>query len=58
MKVSQLIHVMDRNDEIVINDFNEPIDKSLLYKGTIKDIKKKIILSIKCISLVFVPMMM
>ena len=40
MRVSQLIHTMDRDDEIVIDDFDAPIDKNNLYKGTVRGIKK------------------
>ena len=40
MRVSQLIHAMDRDDEIVIDDFDAPIDKMNIYKGTVRGIKK------------------
>lgn len=41
MKVSQLIHAMFRDDEIVIDDFDAPtIDKMTLYKGATRGIKK------------------
>ncbi len=40
MKVSQLIHAMHREDEIIINDFDEKIDKWLLYNGAVKGIKR------------------
>ena len=40
MRVSQLIHCMDRNDEIIIDDFDKPIENMTLYKGVVKGIKK------------------
>lgn len=40
MKVSQLIHAMDRDDSIVIDDFDAPIDKMNLYSGTVRGIYK------------------
>ena len=40
MKVSQLIHAMDRDDSIVIDDFDAPIDKMNLYSGTVRGICK------------------
>ena len=40
MKVSQLIHAMDRDDSIVIDDFDAPIDKMTLYSGTVRGIYK------------------
>lgn len=40
MKVSQLIHAMDRDERITINDYDAPIDKSLLFDGTPRGIKK------------------
>ena len=40
MKVSQLIHAMDRDDLIVIDDFDAPIDKMNLYIGKVMGIYK------------------
>jgi arginine repressor len=40
MKVSQLLHVMDKDDEIVIDDYDAPIVKMRLYKGKVKGIKR------------------
>ena len=40
MRVSQLIHCMDRNDEIIIDDFDKLIENMTLYKGVVKGIKK------------------
>lgn len=40
MKVSQLIHDMDKDDEIVIDDYDAPIDKMTIYKGAVRGIKK------------------
>lgn len=40
MRVSQLIHAMDKDDLIIICDYNAPIDKMTLYKGTVRGIKR------------------
>ena len=40
MKVSQLIHAMDRDDVIVIDDYDKPIDKMTLYDGKVRGIRK------------------
>lgn len=40
MKISQLIHAMNRDDEIVIDDFYLPIDRMTLYSGAVRGIKK------------------
>lgn len=40
MKVSQLIRVMDRGDDILIQDENLPIDQMTIYEGTVRGIKK------------------
>ncbi len=40
MKVSQLLHVMDKENEIVVHDYDKPIDQSLLYQGTARGIYK------------------
>lgn len=40
MKVSQLIHAMDRDEEIVIDDYDAPVDKMTIYEGTVRGIKK------------------
>ena len=40
MRVSQLIHAMHRDDEIRIDDFNKPVDKMTIYKGTARGIYK------------------
>lgn len=40
MKVSQLLHVMDKDDDIIIDDGNKHIDRSLVYQGTVKGIKR------------------
>ncbi|MBO5967834.1 MAG: hypothetical protein J6S14_04975 [Clostridia bacterium] len=40
MRVSQLIHAMDKDDEIVIDDFDAPIDNMTIYKGTVRGIKR------------------
>ena len=38
MRVSQLLHTMDKDDLIIIDDYNAPIDKMTLYKGTVRGI--------------------
>ncbi len=40
MRVSQLIHAMDKDDEIVIDDYDAPVDKMTIYKGAVRGIKK------------------
>ena len=40
MRVSQLIHVMDRDDQIIINDGNKKISELEIYRGTCRGIKK------------------
>lgn len=40
MRVSQLIYNMDKDDEIVINDFDKPIDQMTIYQGAVRGIKK------------------
>ena len=40
MKVSQLLHVMDRDDDILIQDESLPIDQMTLYEGTVRGIYK------------------
>jgi hypothetical protein len=40
MRVSQLIHAMDKDDMIVIDDYNAPIDNMTIYKGTVRGIKR------------------
>lgn len=40
MRVSQLIHAMDKGDYIIINDGNKRIQNMLLYKGPVIGIKK------------------
>jgi len=37
MKVSQLIHAMDRDEEIVIDDYDA---KMTIYEGAVRGIKK------------------
>lgn len=38
MKISQLLHAMDKDDLIVIDDYDEPITKMTLYEGTVRGI--------------------
>lgn len=40
MRVSQLIHAMDKDDMIVIDDYNAPIDNMTIYEGTVRGIKR------------------
>lgn len=40
MRVSQLIHAMDKGELIVINDGNKKITNMRLYKGPVIGIKK------------------
>ena len=40
MRVSQLIHAMDKDDMIVIDDYNAPIDNMIIYEGTVRGIKR------------------
>ena len=40
MKISQLLHVMARDDEVLIEDENAKIDKMTLYHGEVRGIKK------------------
>ena len=40
MRVSQLLHVMDRDDEIVIDDMDAPVYRMRIYSGTVRGIYK------------------
>ena len=40
MRVSQLIHAMDREVWICIEDFSKPIDRMTVYTGSARGIKK------------------
>lgn len=40
MRVSQLLHVMDKDDEIIIDDGNKKIDRNRVYSGTVRGIKR------------------
>lgn len=40
MKVSQLIHAMDKDDEIVIDDFDSRIANQTIYSGAVRGITK------------------
>lgn len=40
MRLSQLIHAMDRDDDIFVSDYGAPIDKAVLYEGIVRGIKK------------------
>ena len=39
MKISQLTKVMDKDDEIIIDDGNKKIDRNRVYQGTVRGIK-------------------
>jgi hypothetical protein len=40
MRVSQLLHVMDKDDDIIIDDGNKKIDRQRVYSGTVRGIKR------------------
>lgn len=40
MRVSQITHAMDKDDEIVIDAYDAPIDRMTLYRGSVRGIKK------------------
>ena len=40
MRISQLLHVMDKDDEIIIDDYDEPINKMTVYRGIVRGIKR------------------
>lgn len=40
MKVSQLLHVMDKDDVIVIDDYDAPIDNMTIYIGSVREITR------------------
>lgn len=40
MRVSQLIHAMDKDDLIIINDGNKKITELEVYRGEVRGIKK------------------
>lgn len=40
MRVSQLIHAMDKDELIVIDDYDAPINKMTIYRGTVRGIKR------------------
>ena len=40
MRVSQLLHVMYKDDLIVIDDGNKKIDRNRVYSGTVRGIKR------------------
>ena len=40
MKISQLLHAMDKEDQIVIDDYNARIDHMTIYEGPVRGIKR------------------
>lgn len=40
MRVSQLIHAMDKDDLIIVNDGNKKITDMQVYSGEVRGIKK------------------
>lgn len=40
MRLSQLLHVMDKEHEISVDDFDAHIDKMQLFEGRVKGIKR------------------
>jgi hypothetical protein len=41
MKLISLLKIMDEDDEIEVADENEPIDKMVLFYGTVADCKQQ-----------------
>lgn len=40
MKISQLTKLMPKDDEIIIDDENLPIDRMNIYAGTVRGVKR------------------
>ena len=40
MRISQLLHAMDKDDVVEICDFDAPIDDNLIYKGSVRGISR------------------
>ena len=40
MRLSQLLHVMDKEHEISVDGFDAPVDKMQLFEGHVRDIKR------------------
>ena len=40
MKVSQLLHAMDKDDKIVVDDFDASVENLTVYSGTVRGIKR------------------
>lgn len=40
MKISQLLHSMDKDDEIIINDEFKPINRMQIFRGKVREIKR------------------
>lgn len=40
MRVSQLLHVMDKDDLITIDDYDVPVDRMTIYTGIVRGIKR------------------
>ena len=40
MRVSQLIHAMDKDEKIIINDEIKPVNRMELYVGSVRGIKR------------------
>lgn len=40
MKISQVLHAMDRDELVRIFDSTKPFDRSLLYEGTVRGIHR------------------
>lgn len=40
MKVSQLLHAMDKDEEIIIEDESKPINQTTVYQGDVRGIKR------------------
>ena len=40
MRVSQLLYVMERDADVVIDDAKKPIDRNCIYQGAVRGIRK------------------
>lgn len=40
MKISQLLHAMDKDEFIIIGDYDKPINEMTLYEGTVSGIAR------------------
>lgn len=40
MRVSQLLKVMDKDDAVVVDDYDAPIDRMTIYQGSVRGVKR------------------